>query len=69
MLSHDYVGACSTLGFHPEYQAGYYDVRVLPINYFQLQDGAQLLNLAVGVGRDVEHVTPFQIPWWIEEQE
>jgi len=33
MLEHDYVGACATLGFDPEDQAGYYDVDVLPINY------------------------------------
>ncbi|MFQ6093929.1 MAG: ABC transporter substrate-binding protein [bacterium] len=65
MFDHPYVGATGTYGFDRETHAGSYDVDKLPIGYYQMQ-GGKVITLAVGVGRDVEKVTDFQVPWWIK---
>ena len=65
MFDNPYVGACGTYNFDPDTHAGFYGVDDIPINYYQMQDG-QPNNLAIGVGRDVEMLSDFQIPWWLE---
>lgn len=66
MMENDYVGITGTYGIDPATQAGHYGVDTIPINYYQMQDG-KVVTLALGSGRDVEHITDFEMPWWIEE--
>jgi len=65
MFDNPYVGACGRLAINPDTHAGYYGVDDIPINYYQMQDG-QPVNLAIGAGRDVDMLSDFQIPWWLE---
>jgi branched-chain amino acid transport system substrate-binding protein len=62
----DHVGVMGRFGFDPEIQAGHYGADKLPIMYYQMQ-GGEVHTLAIGAGKDVEIVTPFQLPWWLEE--
>jgi ABC-type branched-subunit amino acid transport system substrate-binding protein len=65
IIGRSFVGACGTYTFDPDTQAGYYGADGIPCNYYQMQDG-EPNNLAIGVGRDVELLSPFQTPWWLE---
>jgi branched-chain amino acid transport system substrate-binding protein len=64
-IDNPYQGACGRIVIDPDTHAGYYGVDQIPINYYQMQNG-EPNNLAIGVGRDVEIISPFQTPWWLE---
>ena len=65
MFENPYVGATGTYGFDRDTHAGSYQAGNVPIGYYQMQEG-KVITLAVGAGRDVEKVTDFQVPWWLE---
>ena len=65
MEEHYYVGITGRYGFDPEIKAGHYGAENIPITYYQMQDG-EVQVMGLGAGRDVEIITPFQLPHWIE---
>ena len=65
MFDYPFIGTVGRHVFDRETHAGTHGFDRLPIMYFQVQ-GGEVRTLAVGEGRDVEHIDPFVLPHWIE---
>jgi len=69
MFDYPYVGATGTYGFDRDTHAGSYQAGNVPLGFYQIQ-GGEVITLAVGegenAGKNIEKITDFQVPWWLE---
>jgi len=65
MFEYPHIGLVGRYLFDRDTQGGRYGIDRVPIMYFQVQ-GGEVHTIALGAGRDVEHVTDFQLPYWLE---
>lgn len=65
MFEYPHTGALGRFPIDRETHASSYGADKIPLLYYQTQGGVPV-TLAIGDGADVEHLTDFEMPWWLE---